>query len=102
MRLANYCIPPFQQWIAADATRDVRDRMDLIMEFVQTHPDAVKHGWVVLDDADLAAGHDSLVAEVFKQHFVKTDPMVGLTKELADKAIAVLLENDSPTNKCDK
>ncbi|KAF4733482.1 hypothetical protein FOZ62_019647, partial [Perkinsus olseni] len=77
-----------------DAARDVKDRMDLIMEFVESNPETVSGGWVVIDDADLAAGHDSLIAEVFKQHFVKTNPMVGLTKELADKAIAVLQQDD--------
>ncbi|KAF4661276.1 hypothetical protein FOZ61_003392 [Perkinsus olseni] len=92
--LASYGIPPFQQWIAADAERDVKDRMDLIMEFVEGNPETVSGGWVVIDDADLAAGHDSLIAEVFKQHYVKTNPMVGLTKELADKAIAVLQQDD--------
>mmetsp|Transcript_21566 Transcript_21566/g.21312 ORF Transcript_21566/g.21312 Transcript_21566/m.21312 type:complete len:105 (-) Transcript_21566:170-484(-) len=101
-RLMRYGIPPFKRWIAADIKRDVKNRMDLIMEFVGANSELVSDGWVVIDDADLVVNETSLIAEVFKQHFVRTDPVIGLTKDAADKAIAILRENNCSSSSPDE
>eukprot|EP00747_Dinoflagellata_sp_TGD_P183740 gnl/TRDRNA2_/TRDRNA2_38850_c0_seq1.p1 gnl/TRDRNA2_/TRDRNA2_38850_c0~~gnl/TRDRNA2_/TRDRNA2_38850_c0_seq1.p1 ORF type:complete len:190 (-),score=45.39 gnl/TRDRNA2_/TRDRNA2_38850_c0_seq1:111-632(-) len=63
-------------------------RADQILEFVQ------KDGadrFAVLDDLDIIT-HESMMMQIVRASFVRTDGDVGLTEADADKAIEILLE----------
>ena len=60
-----------------------------IRHWLQHHP--ATSAYVALDDMDLGAGPEGHSAfSSIAQHFVKTDPLCGLTEEDATKAIAIL------------
>jgi len=52
-----------------------------IADFLQTHSELGHAGWVAVDDVDLESQNYSFI----HGHFLKTDPMHGLTTERADE-----------------
>jgi hypothetical protein len=95
--LLNYGLG-FDRWIRPDTNVSTRsgspNKMENILAYVQAHcPDE----WVVLDDEDLlylsGESDGSIMIELFKSRFVRTDCKTGLTESDVERAIHILNSN---------